>query len=479
LLGVVGCCLAGVPPTALSSTLAQPVEISPNGVLGDLVGTTWMYGGLWASNRPDPIDPATVRLRFPTEGKVEVLGPCGSEVGELQAANPQAPPGTPVVLTGTFASGAVAAECPGSPRQGIVGDLIRSGLDGSNGGMRAMFRSRGHSFFEDTETGLTPLAGTRWDVELADGAPLAPLHWTVEFGVGGQVGGSDECNGFNGFYVTKGDELRTSGVTSTAMGCTSYSNRRRLFTTPGTSHFVLFADRLIIRAQIATYVLRPKSFGLPLTGTKWKSVWRKQPVSITFLPESRARISTKCFSAEVPFNQRRANSAQYEFSFDFSSLALSPDRRKCRVGFELIDLLRNVTLRTQDSLVLRLGVGLPTVAESFQTRMTLELDSPVDRLHKLAGTRWRMTYSSPPAANDIAFLADGTLKFGGQCGSWIYRIENGGYQLDVQLKTPCKRRDLPLPFALPILHFELTGDGKTLELFNIADRRVARYIKVK
>jgi heat shock protein HslJ len=205
---------------ALSPTVAQPVEISPGGVLVDLVGTTWMYGGLWSVNRPDPADPATVRLRFPTEGKVEVLGPCGSEVGELQVANPQAPPGTPVVLTAKFASGPVAAECPRSPRQGIVGDLIRSGLDGSNGGMRAMFRSRGHSFFEDTETGLTPLAGTSWDVELADGPPpLAPLHWTVEFQATGQVEGSDECNGFGAFYVTKGDELRTSGAVTTAIGC--------------------------------------------------------------------------------------------------------------------------------------------------------------------------------------------------------------------------------------------------------------------
>ena len=480
LIAIVGGSAALMAPLALLPTSVQSAELSQPDILRDLVGTTWMYGGLWASNRPDPADPATVRLRFPTEGKVEVAGPCGSEVGELQAANPQAPPGTPVLLTGKFASGPVAAECPGSPRQGIVGDLIRSGIDGSNGGMKAIFRSRGHSFFEDTETGLTPLAGTSWDVELADGPlPLAPLHWTVEFRADGQVGGSDECNGFNAFYVTKGDELRTSGAVSTAIGCTSYTNRKRLFTGAATTHFVLFADRLIIKDKFRSYVLRPKSYGLPLTATKWKSVLRKQPLSITFLPESRAQISTKCFSAEVPFNQRRANSAQYEFSFDFSSLALSPDRRKCRVGFELIDLLRNVTLRTQDSLVLRLGVGLPAEAESFQTRMTLELDTPVDQYNELGGTRWRLTDSSPSAANYVAFLVDGTLKFGGQCGSWIYRIENGGSQLDVQLKTPCKRRDLPLPFALPILHFELTSDGKTLELFNIADRRVARYIKVK
>jgi hypothetical protein len=205
---------------------------------------------------------------------------------------------------------------------------------------------------------------------------------------------------------------------------------------------------------------------------------RKQPVSITFLPESRAQIVTSCFSAETPFTQRRTTYAQYEFAFDLSSIKGSPDRRRCRVGFELLDLLRKVTLRTQDSLVLRMGDGQPASAESFQTRLTFELDSPIDPYNELEGTRWRMEYSSPPAANEIAFLSDGTLKFAKQCGKWIYRVGNG-HKLEVQLKDPCKRGDLPIPFALPILHFEQTSDGKTLDLFNIADRRVARYVRVE
>jgi hypothetical protein len=161
-----------------------------------------------------------------------------------------------------------------------------------------------------------------------------------------------------------------------------------------------------------------------------------------------------------------------------STIKGSPDRRRCRVGFELLDLLRKVTLSTQDTLVLRMGDGQLALAESFQTRLTFELDSPIDPYSELAGTRWRMEYSSPPAANEIAFLSDGTLKFAKQCGNWIYRVGNG-HKLEVQLKDSCKLGDLPIPFALPILHFERSSDGKTLGLFNIADRRVAQYIKVK
>ena len=473
---LIGCSAGVIAPLALSPTMVHSAEAGPGDSLKALVGTSWMYNGLWSSTRPPPSDPATARLRFPAEGKVEVVGPCGSEVGELSTVIRTQSIGR-WQLVGTFPS-AIAAECPGSPRQGIVGDLIRSGIDGSNHGIEAMFASNGHTFFEDTETGLAPLAGTSWDVESADGVTLAPLHWTVEFQTSGLVGGSDECNGFNGFYVTKGDVLRTSPVASTAIGCTSYSQYRRLFRSSGVTHFERSSNRLVITEEFAKYVLRPNSFGLPLAGTKWKATLRNQPVALAFLPESRARISTKCFSVEVPFTQRRVTSARYDFLLDFSSVATMPDKRICRVGFEILSTLQSITMRTNDSLVLRLGHGQPSLAESFQTRLTLELDTPVDQDKELAGTRWRMVDSSPPAAEVIEFHPNGTLKFQKQCGTWIYRITNG-HKLEVQVKEPCKRRVSPLPFALPILHFIQSSDRKTLDLYNPVERRVAQYTRIR
>jgi hypothetical protein len=81
---LVGLSAGVIAPLAFSSTVVQSVEIGPNEALKTLVGTSWMYSWLWSSTRPIPSDPATIRLRFPVEGKVEVVGPCGSEVGELR-----------------------------------------------------------------------------------------------------------------------------------------------------------------------------------------------------------------------------------------------------------------------------------------------------------------------------------------------------------------------------------------------------------
>jgi hypothetical protein len=148
--GLVACSAALLVPIVLSPTMVRAAALGPDEALKNLVGTTWMYGGLWTFGRPDPNDPATVRLRFPAEGKVEVVGPCGSEIGELRTAKSEAF-GAPFQLVGVFAS-VSAAECTGSPRQGIVGDLIRSGIGGSTNPIQAMFRSKGHTFFEDTVT---------------------------------------------------------------------------------------------------------------------------------------------------------------------------------------------------------------------------------------------------------------------------------------------------------------------------------------
>jgi META domain len=242
--GLVACSAALLVPIVLSPTMVRAAALGPDEALKNLVGTSWMYGGLWTFVRPDPSDPATVRLRFPAEGKVEVVGPCGSEVGELKTVKTESF-SAPWQLVGTFAS-ASAAECPGSPRQGIVGDLIRSGIDGSTNPIQAMFRSKGHTFFEDTATGVSPLAGTSWDVESVDGQPLAPLHWDLEFLSTGVFGGSDGCNGFNGSYVTNGDRLRTTGWSSTAIGCTYHSPLPRPLLPSQNTRFVLAANQLTI-----------------------------------------------------------------------------------------------------------------------------------------------------------------------------------------------------------------------------------------
>jgi META domain len=471
-LGLVGCSVGCIAPLVVSPTRVQSVEVGRGDeALSNLVGTSWMYGGLWSFLRPTPSDPGTVRLRFPVAGKVEVVGPCGSEVGELSKAGR--------ILVGKFAT-ASAAECPGSPRQGIVGDLIRSGINWSESGLQAMFQSNGHMFFEDTETGLTPLAGTSWDVESVDGHLLAPLHWNVEFLSTGFMGGSDGCNGFNGFYVTNGDRLKISALTSTAIGCTFHSSLPLPFGPSPKTRFQLSQGQLTVQGDGGpTYVLRPKSFGLPLTGTKWRTLVRGQKVTLTFLPESRAQIATPCFLAEVPFTQKRLDESilHYTFSFDFSGVSM-PDKRKCRVGNELLTVLQNVTMRSQDSLLLRLGEGQSPLPESFQTRLALELDTPTDPEKLLLGTRWRLESLSLEAANIIEFRSNGTLRFSKQCGSWIYRVVSTN-KLEIQQKEACRLRFSPSPFDLPILRFTLSDDGKSLDLFNIADRNIATYKRLR
>jgi META domain len=479
-ISLLGCGIVWITPSVIAPTLAKSAEVNRAAVVEDLVGTSWMYAGLGSFTRPVPSDPATVRLRFPAVGKVEVVGPCGSEVGELQTVDQKDQFVVYWQLVGKFASES-AAECPGSPRQGIVGDLIRAGLDGTDGGLQAMFRSKGHTFFEDTQSGLTPLAGTSWDVESVDGQLLAPLHWTVDFGETGVVGGSDGCNGFNGFYVTKADRLSTSAISSTAIGCTSDSPLPRPFTKSPTARFTMSADQLrIFDTGGHNFVFRPKSFGLPLTGTTWKSALHGQRISLAFLPESRARISTPCFSTETTFTQQRLRrfGMFYQFAFDLSGSGQIPDKRKCRTGFELVTTLRNVSWRSQDSLVMRLGDQQGLAAESSAPRITFELNTPVDPSQELAGTRWRLDTLSPGAANEIGFRANGTFTFDKQCGNWIYRVPEGS-RLDIQQKFTCGERNSIYPFGNLVARFTVSVDGKTLELFNGAERSIAMYIKRK
>lgn len=469
--------IAGVATlNVVSTTFAQSAENGRVGIVKDLVGTSWMYGGLWSATRPDPTNPATIRLRFPSDGKVEVAGPCGSEMGELQDVKSTESFGAPFVLVGTFPSGPAAAKCPGSPRQGIVGDLIRSGINGSSSSMRVMFRSAGHTFFEDTETGVAPLAKTSWDVESVDGQAIAPLHWSIEFGESGVVGGSDGCNGFNGFYLTDADLLRTSALTSTAIGCRYNSPLPRPFTKIGNARFALTAEQLTISENGGhIFVFRPKSFGLPLAGTTWKSTVRGQRVSLTFLPELRVQIVTPCSSIETTFTQQRlrVGGMQYLFAFDRSSLGLLGEKRKCRIGNELINTLRNVSMRTQDSLVLQLG-GDDSTVDRFAPRIIFEIDTPIDPSKELVGTRWRLDTFSPGVANQIGFRTNGNFTFDKQCGLWIYRVV-GGTRLDMQQKTMCRQRNSLYPFSNPAARFALSTDRKTLELFNVADRSIAQY----
>jgi META domain len=472
-------CLTGaVSLIALTPSTVRSAEVDRAAVLQSFVGTTWMYGGLWTFSRPNPSDPATVRLRFPAEGKVQIEGPCGSEVGELGSLNGGALSGAPWQFVGTFSS-AVAPQCPGSPRQGIVGDLIRSGIDGSNNGLQAMFRSNGHTFFEDTTTGLAPLAGTGWDVESVDGQALAPLHWNVEFRANGMLEGSDECNGFNGLYVTKDSLLRTTAVTSTAMGCSSHSPLPRPFGSSPKTRFFLTNDQLVITEEGGhTFVLRPKSFGLPFAGTRWKTLVGKEKATLQFLPESRVQLSTPCFSAEIPYKLQRIYSQSYQASFDFSTVSNRPDRGKCRVGFGVLSSLQAVTMSSQDSLVLRLGDGPLSAPESFQSRLTFEIDTPVDPNKTLAGSRWRLDSYTLNTANSIEFRTDGTLRYQNQCGIWIYRV-NEQSKLEIQQKSGCTRRLWLPPFDLPVLRLALSPSGKTLELFNIANRSIAQYKRLR
>ncbi len=480
--GLVACSAGLLAPMVLSPTMVR-AALSPDEALKNLVGTTWMYGGLWTFVRPDPKDPATVRLRFPAEGKVEVAGPCGSEVGELRTAKSEAF-GAPFQLVGVFAS-LSAAECPGSPRQGIVGDLIRSGIEGSTNPIQAMFRSKGHTFFEDTVTGVSPLAGTSWDVESVDGQPLAPLHWNLEFLSTGVFGGSDGCNGFNGSYVTNGDQIRTAGSASTAIGCSYDSPLPRPLRFSQNTRFVLASKQLTISEDGGhMFVLRAKGFGLPLAGTAWKGIVRGQRVSLSFLAESRVRISTPCFSTEVHFSQKKlpTNGMRYLFSFDFAGLATTPAPKKqmCRSGFELLSTLRKVTMSTHNSLALQFGDGQPAVPESFTSGLTVELDTPVDATKELAGSRWVLDTYSPGVATNIEFRANGafrfTSKFQKQCGNWIYRVVAGA-RLLIEQKDPCFQQ-YSSPFALPVLRFAFTPDRKTLELFNIADRSIAMFKRI-
>jgi META domain len=478
-VGLVGCSVGFIAPLVVSSTPVQSVEVGRGEALSNLIGTSWMYGGLLSFVRPAPSDPATVRLRFPTEGKVEVVGPCGSDVGELQTVTRKEFSAAPWILVGKFAT-ASAAECPGSPRQGTVGDLIRSGINGSESGLQAMFQSNGHTFFQDTETGLTPLVGTSWDVESVDGKMLAPLHWNVEFLSTGFIGGSDGCNGFYGFYVTNGDRLKTSGLTSTAIGCSFHSSLPLPFGPSSKTRFQISPNQLTVTEDGGpTYVLRPKGFGLPLTGTKWKTLVRGRKAALLFLPESRAQIATPCYRAEVPFTQQRLEGPglRYTFSFDFGGVSL-PDKRKCSVGSELLRDLQNVTMRSQDSLVMRLGDGQSPLPESFRSRLAFELDTPTDPEKLLIGTRWRLESLSPGAANEIEFRANGTLRFSKQCGSWIYRVASDN-KLEIQQKDTCKVRFPPGPFDLPVLRFTLSDDRKSLDLFNIANRSIANYKKAR
>ena len=478
-LGLIGCSVGFIAPLVVLPTQVQSVEVGRDEALSNLVGTSWMYGGLWSFKRPEPSDPATVRLRFPTEGKVEVVGPCGSEVGELQTVPGKELSASTWILVGKFAA-ASAAECPGSPRHRIVGDLIRSGINGSERGLQAVFQSNGHMFFEDTKTGLALLAGTSWDVESVDGQALAPLHWNVEFLATGSVAGSDGCNGFNGFYVTDGDRLKTSGLTSTAVGCRFHSPLPLPFGPSSKTRFQLSQSQLTVTETGGpTFVLRPKRFGLPLTGTKWKTVVRKQKVTMEFLPESRAQIATPCFRAEVPFTQQKlvGPGLFYTFSFDFAGASL-PDRRKCAVGSELLSVLQNITMQSHDSLVLRLGDGQTTLPESFRSQLAFELDTPTDSKKLLAGTRWRLETLSPEAANNVEFRGDGTLRFTKQCGNWIYRVADTN-KLEIQQKDTCSIRYPAGPFDLPVLRFTVSADGKFLELFNIANRSIAIYKRIR
>ncbi len=475
---IVGCVTGLAASISPAPSVARSAEVGRAAVLQGLVGTTWMYGGLWSVSRPSPSDQTTVRLRFPAEGKVQVEGPCGIEVGELGWLNGSALSGAPWQFVGTFSS-TVASECPGSPRQGIVGDLIRAGLDGSNTGFQAMFRSKGHTFFEDTETGLAPLAGTGWDVESVDGRALAPLHWNVEFRANGILEGSDECNGFNGLYVTKDDLLRTTAVVSTLMGCSSHSPLPRLFGSSPKTRFFLKNGQLVITEEGAhTFVLRPKSFGLPLAGTRWKTTVGKQKVTLQFLPESLAQLTTPCFSAEIPFKQQRIYSQSYELSFDFSAVGKRLDRGKCRVGSGVLSTFQAVTMSSQDSLVLRLGDGTLSAPETFQPRLTFEIDTPVDPNKTLAGSRWQLDSYTLNAANNIEFRTDGSLRYQNQCGIWIYRV-NEQNKLEIQQTSGCTRRLWLPPFDLPVLRFALSPSGKTLELFNIANRSIAQYKKLR